>query len=162
MLNSHIPAADYNLTTPELSPYTNAFSPNTSDSSTMEQEMDQFQQLQESQGHLHQDHIDCIIQLETNFSNCKAAAKEKVKHITHIPWSPTVRDSLHKISYWKSWISQIKNAIDESDYRTRICPLYPILRIPPSMSDCKTNLKLAHKENKTATNNADDLRLMHL
>jgi hypothetical protein len=128
----------------------------------MEQEMDQFQQLQESQGHLHQDHIDCIIQLETDFSNCKAAAKEKVKQITHIPWSPTVRDSLHKISYWKSWISQIKNTIDESNYRTRMCPLYPILLIPPSMNDCKTNLKLAHKENETATNNADDLQLMHL
>jgi hypothetical protein len=45
------------------------------DSSTMEPEMDQFQQLQESKGHLHQDHIDCLIQLETNFSNCKAATK---------------------------------------------------------------------------------------
>jgi hypothetical protein len=132
------------------------------DSSTMELEMDQFQQLQASQGYLHQDQIDRIIQLETDFSNCKAAAEEKVKHITHIPWSPTLRDCLHKISYWKSWISQIKNAIDESDYRSRICPLYPTLLVPPSTTECKANLKIAYKENKTATNNADDLRLKHL
>jgi hypothetical protein len=132
------------------------------DSSTMELEMDQFQKLQASQGFLHQDQIDRIIQLETDFSNCKAAAEEKVKHITHIPWSPTLRDCLHKISYWKSWISQIKNAIDESDYRARICPLYPTLIVPPSTAECKTNLKTAYKENKTATNNADDLRLKHL
>jgi hypothetical protein len=117
---------------------------------------------QSQQGHLTPSQIDDAICLESTFTAAKLKAEKKCSKIIQIPWSPALKNSMHDVSYWKSWLSQFKTRIDETAYRLRIRPDTPIPNTRPSIDTIKRSLHAAKKVQKDTIKNADSLRLIHL
>jgi hypothetical protein len=130
--------------------------------SQLEQKVAQFIDIQSNQGHLTASQIEQVISLENSFTLAKLKAEKKCSRLLQIPWSPALKNSMHNVSYWKSWLSQYKTRIDETDYRHRIRPDIPTPTDRPSIETIKRSLHQAKKDQKKSIQNADSLRLLHL